>query len=208
MVVAQALDFLIDRVHESNAQQWPQVVGEAARYFKNHAVYAEYFNTNNTTVKLLGLLSAGNVKQANKLLGVQSDKKERKRFALFQPRQPAIFIRSTVAAAPIVPTMPVSLTGNIAQLATELQQEIDSLKRGCLAWLCFSKIRTKQVKLNIMQNLKNCSSLVDAKQIARNALADTCVVAGLWHSRTNDLLKAIDQYQPAAAAGLAQSSSA
>ena len=198
-MMAKKLDFLVTQMRLVSDEHWHLMVAEYTRYLKNHVIYGAFFNKDSTTSQLLTALGKKDMKAANKIIDEQQGgkKQQRKLMQQLTRKKPEPGAVNVVPAAPV---MPDHLLEKIRDLAFDLDKEIIALRANLFGCFLAAKINTKAAKRAVIQSLQDCSNLLEAKQIARAALADTTVTAGMMQSRTSDLLNKIDQYQPAAVA--------
>lgn len=194
-MMAKKIDFLVTQMRLADDQHWHLMVAEYARYLKNHVVYGAFFNKDSNTAHLLTALSKKDMKAAYKIINEQHGGKQQQRTMMqrLTRKNPEPRAANVVPAAPV---MPDHLLEKIRDLAFDLDREIIALQANLFGCFLTSKLKTKAAKLAVIKSLQGCNNLIDAKQIARTALADTTVTAGMMQSRTSKLLNEIDQYQP------------
>lgn len=196
-MMAKKLDFLVTQMRLVSDEHWHLMVAEYTRYLKNHVIYGAFFNKDSTTAQLLTALSKKDMKAANKIIDEQHGGKKQQRSIMQRLTRKKPEPRA-VDIVPAAPVMPGHLLEKIRDLAFDLDKEIIALRANLFGCFLAAKIKTKAAKRAAIQSLQDCTNLLEAKQIAREALADTTVTAGMMQSRTSKLLNEIDQYQPEA----------
>jgi hypothetical protein len=198
-MMAKKLDFLVTQMRLVSDEHWHLMVAEYTRYLKNHVIYGAFFTKDSTTAKLLTALGKKDMKAANKIIDEQQGGKKQQRNLMQQLTRKKPEPRA-VDVVPAAPVLPDHLLEKIRDLAVDLDNEIVALRANLFGCFLATKIKTKAAKRAVIQSLQDCTSLPDAKQIARAGLADAAVTAGMMQSRTSALLNEIDQYQPATVA--------